>query len=308
VASPDEESAVIDPDETHPPDGTVRRPSWLARMRLGRFRPGVFVKRHHFRITLSFLVAAFFLVLFWNTMVVPIYAGHEGVYWSRFFGGTRDKRLMEGTHLKFPWDDITVYDVRILAARENTVVLTSDGMAITVEYVAQYRAEARELPRLHRDLGPEYATKIVLPMVISSLRQILGNYRADEIYARDELSLLAEIDGRIRERIESFPVHFEAVLLLRLDLPKMMAEGIVEKLLQEQKVLAYAFRIRAEEQERQRKGIEAQGIAEFERASGISMLRWRGLDVTAELAKSPNAKVIVVGTGPNGLPLILNAP
>jgi regulator of protease activity HflC (stomatin/prohibitin superfamily) len=274
---------------------------------LRRLDPRPFIRRNHFRITLTFLLTSFFLILLWNTIAVPIYAGYEGVYWSRFFGGTRERRLMEGTRFKLPWDEITPYDVRILSAYETTPVLTTDGMTIMVEYVAQYRAEASQLPSLHRHLGPEYAKKLVLPVVISSLRQILGNYSADQIYSRDELSLLGEIDTRIRERIESYPIHFEAVLLLRAELPKAMAEGIVDKLLQEQKVLAYEFRLKAEEQERQRKEIEANGIRTFETVSGISMLKWRGLDVTADLARSPNAKIIIMGTGPNGLPLILNA-
>ena len=296
---------MIDPDETYPPDGTARRPGWWTRLRRLRLEP--FVQKHHFRITLSFLIASFFFVLSWDTIVVPVHAGHEAVYWSRFFGGTRNRRLSEGTHLKFPWDEITSYDTRILSVTQTTTMLTTDGMEISVEWAGQFRADVKRLPLLHRNIGPDYAKKVVIPTIVSSLRSILGNYRADQIYARDEQSLLGEMDTRIRQRIESYPVHFDSILLMRLDLPKPMAEGIVGKLLQEQNVLAYAFRLRAEEYERQRKEIEAKGIAAFERTSGISMLKWRGLDVTAELAKSPNSKIIVVGTGPNGLPLILSA-
>lgn len=270
-------------------------------------RGRVFVQRHHFRITLSFLITSFFVVLFWNSIVVAVPAGSEAVYWSRFFGGTMTKHLPEGSHLKFPWDIITNYDMRINSMRGTTYVLTTDGMTVTVDYASQFRPEVTELSVLHRLVGPDYANKLVEPVVVSSLRQILGNYSAEEIYARDELKLLGEIDARIRQRIEAYPIRFESVLVLRAELPKPMADGIVEKLLQEQKVLAYTYRIRAERQESDRKEIEALGIKKFETLSGISMLTWRGLDVTAELAKSPNAKIIVMGTGPGGLPLILNA-
>jgi len=295
------EPSVIDSDGTQPP----RRSGVLSRLR--RMHPSAFVRRHHFRITLFFLGVSFFLLLFWHTVIVAIPAGHEGVYWRRFFGGTSNRLLTEGSHLKFPWDEIYIYDVRLMTHKDTTYVLTTDGLTVTVDYVAQYRAEMSRLPELHRLVGEDYANKVVIPVVVSSLRQILGNYRAEEIYARDELSLLGEIRDRIRDRIETYPIHFEAVLLLRVDLPKAMAEGIVDKLLQEQRVLAYTYRLRAEEQESKRKETEAQGIAAFEKISGISMLKWRGLDVTSELAKSPNAKTIVIGTGPNGLPLILNS-
>ncbi len=291
---------MIDSGETYPPD----RPRRRFRERL---HPGAFVQKHHFRITLFFLIASFFMVLFWHTIVVPVPAGHEGVYWSRFFGGTRDSRLTEGTHLKFPWDGIAIYDVRVLVAQQATHVLTTDGMTIAVEYVAQFRADQANLPTLHRILGPEYAEKIVKPVVVSSLRQILGNYRADEIYARDEQSLLTQVDSHVRQSLGTYPIQLQSVLLLRLELPQLMSEGIVDKLLQEQRVLAYTFRLRAEEQERQRKQIEAEGIRVFEETSGISMLTWRGLDVTSELAKSPNAKIVIMGTGADGLPVILNA-
>jgi hypothetical protein len=86
-----------------------------------------------------------------------------------------------------------------------------------------------------------------------------------------------------------------------------MAKGIVDKLLFEQTLLAYRFRLSAEEEERKRKLIEAQGIREFENITGVSILKWRGIDATQDLAKSPNAKIIIMGTGQNQLPILLNA-
>lgn len=296
---------MTDPIDAYPADDAGRGRRFRAAFR--RLNLNRFIHRHHFRVTLTLLIASFFLVLLWSTIVIPINAGHEGVYWSRFLGGTREKRLTEGTRLKFPWDAITIYDLRMQANREVTNVLTEDGMTIVIDFVAHYRPVSGSLPVLHRTLGPAYATNVVLPIVVSSVREVLGNYSADEIYTRDEKDLLSEVDTLVAQRVEAYPVDFQAVLFQRIELPPAMAQGIVDKLLQEQKFLAYTHILNATDAERQRKEIEARGIRTFEEVSGISMLRWRGLDVTAELAKSPNAKIVIMGTGADGLPLILNA-
>lgn len=289
----------------HPADAAGKGQRFRAALR--RLDPRRYMRQHLFRVTLGLLIASFFVVLLWSTVVVTVPAGHEGVYFSRFLGGTRERRLPEGTRLKLPWDTISIYDTRMQADRESTKVLTEDGMTLSIEFVVQYRPLAHRLPLLHRMLGPEYERTVVVPIVVSAVREILGNYAADEIYTRDKSALLAQVDAMVAQRVESFPIDFQAVLLQRIDLPEVMAQGIVEKLLQEQKYLAYSHILRASEAERQRKEIEARGIQSFEAISGISMLTWRGLDVTAEFAKSPNAKIVIMGTGANGLPLILNA-
>lgn len=260
-----------------------------------------------FGLTLSLLIAAFILVVFWRDILVSKYPGEQGVYWSRFFGGTSDIVLGEGTHLKFPWDEIFIYSTRVMTSTRKTILLTKDGMAIDLEWGVRYRVDQTRLPELHRILGPEYADRVVIPEVISALRQVIGGYSADQVYAKAEVDLIEEIEDRVKSRIEMFhPILFETVLLLRLDLPSEMQKGIVEKLLYEQRLLSYDFRVRAEEQEKKRKLIEAEGIRGFEEISKISMLKWRGIDATIELAKSPNAKIIMMGTGQNNLPLLLN--
>lgn len=264
--------------------------------------------RQRFYITLSLLIAAFVMTALWREVVVSNYSGEQSVYWSRFFGGTSNRILGEGAHLKFPWDEIIVYNTRVTESNGKTGMLTRDGLEINIEWSARYRVVPAQLPLLHRTLGPMYAQKVIVPEVISSLRKVLGNYTAEEIYAFDEAKLVEEIDKAVKIQVARFhPLVLESVLLLRVDLPAAMARGIVEKLLFEQSLLAYRFRLQAEEQEGKRKLIEAAGIKEFERITGVSMLKWRAIDATQELAKSPNAKIIIVGTGQNSLPVLLNA-
>ena len=295
---------LAEPGERITPAGAAVVAGW----RYWLNHPARWIRRHHFQLTLSLLIAAFLLVALWREVVVSNYSGEQSVYWSRFFGGTSDRILGEGVHFKFPWDEIIVYNTRVTEAHGKTGMLTRDGMEISVEWSARYRVEPSKLPFLHRDVGPLYAEKVIIPEVISSLRQVLGNYTAEEIYARDEGGLIQELDKRVKERVQRYhPLILERLMLLRLDLPPSMAKGIVDKLLFEQTLLAYRFRLGAEEEERKRKLIEAQGIREFESITGVSILKWRGIDATQELAKSPNAKIIIMGTGQNQLPILLNA-
>lgn len=263
--------------------------------------------RHRIGIILSLLVAAFIVVMMWDRIMVAKYAGQQGVYWSRFLGGTADITLGEGTHAKLPWDEIFVYDVRIQQRTGKTMMLTRDGMEINVEWAVRFRPRAPQLPELHRVLGPAYAETVVVPESIASLRQIVGNYTAEEIYARDEESLLGEIRQITTNKLRPYPIHLESLLVLRLDLPAEMAKSIVDKLIFEQNLLAYRFRNEAEEQEKRRKQIEAEGIRDFEATSRVSALKWKGLDVTREIAKSPNSKIVIMGSSDNALPLLLNA-
>jgi regulator of protease activity HflC (stomatin/prohibitin superfamily) len=276
--------------------------------RPGRWRRlQAWLQLHRVGIALFFLVTAFILVAFWDFIMVPKRSGEQGVYWSRFFGGTSDFVLGEGTHAKLPWDEIIVYDVRLSQISSKTVLLTRDGMEINVEWSVRYRPKQNQLPLLHKTIGPDYAKTVIVPETVSALRQIIGNYTAEQIYSRDEDSLIAEIQKATFRRMAPYPIEMENLLILRLDLPPDMAKSIVEKLVFEQTLLAYRFRNEAEEQEKRRKLIEAEGIRDFEATSRVSALKWKGLDVTRDIAKSPNAKIVIMGSGGDQMPLLLNA-
>lgn len=288
----------------------VRRPLLtvlLNKVTAGRVAVVGWFVPHSFRLILGLLIVAFLFVVMWHDIFVSKHPGEQGVYWSRFFGGTLDGKLGEGTHLKFPWDRIFIYSTRVQESHGTTELLTVDGMPVRVDWSVRYRVDSERLSELHRNLGPQYPDRVVVPEVVSSLRKVLGRYSADQIYARDELSLISEIDKQVKERVELFhSILFETILLLRLELPEKMSKGIIEKQLYEQQLLSYSFRLQGEEEEKKRKLIEAQGIKDFERVARLSILKWRGIEATEELAKSPNAKMIFMGGSQNSLPLLLN--
>jgi len=298
------EAASAEPGGAFPPPPatvvTVKRPS-LAR------RLAESLVRNRIRFVLIALVSAFVAVAFWDSIMVAKKPGEHGVYWSRFFGGTSNRVLGEGTHMKFPWDEIVIYDIRMREISGKTVLLSKDGMEMNIEWSVRFHPRADRLPQLHSLIGPNYPNTVVVPEVVGSLRKIIGNYTAEQIYARDEDSLLHEIADWAIKRLEQYPLQVDNVLILRLDLPVEMAKSIVDKLIFEQNLLAYRYRNEAEEQEKRRKQIEAEGIRDFEAISRVSALRWKGLDVTRDIAKSNNSKIVIMGNSDGGLPLLLNA-
>lgn len=264
---------------------------------LRKFRTGM---------VLSILTGLFLVVMFWQSILVFNHAGQQGVYWSRFMGGTSDRLLGEGAHLKFPWDEIYIYDIRLAAIHETIMLLSKDGMEMDITWSVRFRPKIDALPALHQQIGPDYAGKVIVPGVVSSMRQVLGNYTAEQIYASDEHALLAEMETLIEKHFSEYPVFIKNLLIVRLQLPKEMEDGIVRKLLHKQDMLAYDYRLKVAHLERQRLTIEADALAKFEKISKISILKWRGIQATVELAQSPNSKIVVIGTNSQSLPLLLN--
>lgn len=263
------------------------------------------IREYAFYIAITLLIVAFFAVLASNRIVHNIGPGERGVRWSRWNGTVLDRVYEEGIRLIFPWDRMYIYNVRVQELNDTVTVLSSNGLPITITYSCRYRPYAGTVPVLHKDYGPTYADLLVRPEVISALRVVIGNYRPEDIYARDEQGLLDEVFATLEANLTNHYVVVQDILIKELRLTAEIENAINAKLVQEQQALAYEFRLQLEESERQRKSIEAEGIRAFENISGISMLQWRGIEATLELAKSPNAKVVIVGTGQDQMPIIL---
>jgi regulator of protease activity HflC (stomatin/prohibitin superfamily) len=285
-------------NDTIPPAPPARKLNFIDRL----------VYRHRVKLGLLSLVSMFVLVLFWDLIVVPIPAGHQGVYWSRFFGGTTDLILSEGTAIKLPWDDITLYDIRMKEVHQTTSMLTKDGLNVMVTWSARFRPESAKLPELHKTIGPDFTEVAAIPELMEVLRHTVGNFRADQIYAGEPV-FSTELTEKVNEMEhgDHAPLKFDDLIILKFELPEAVSTGIQSKLLAEQTLLSYVFKLQAEEQEMKRKAVEAEGIRNFEKTSGISILKWKGIDATVELAKSPNTKIVIMGTGDKSLPLLLNS-
>ena len=292
-AAPTEEEAIVDDldaDVTWLPDWASR---WL--------------KRSGIYLVIVFLLAVFLAVALSHRVFHTIKPGERGVRWSMLGGGTvLDRDYTEGLRIISPLDRIYIYNVRIQQVDGTVTVLTSNGLPVTVKYSVRYRPDLQKLPQLHQTYGPDYVETLVRPEIISALREVLGNYRPEAIYSRSEQGLVDETFQSLAAQLTNRFVVVQTVIIEELRLTPELENAINQKLVDEQTALAYEFRLNRERSEAQRKGIEAGGIATFERIAGISILKWRGIEATEALAKSPNAKIIVIGPGENQLPILLN--
>lgn len=274
-----------------------------------RRRLKAFLKRQAPYVLVLGFVVLFLLVYFFDSVVISIHPGELGVLWRRMGGGTVVQTVYrEGLHLILPFNRMYVYNVRKQRLTDAIDVLTVDGLTVHVEYSARYFPNPDLLPLLHQRVGPDYLNVVVRPEVRSVIRTVFGQYKPEEIYTtqkaiQERVSVLSKV------RMEARFVSLDEVPIERISLPKTIAVAIEAKLAQQQLDGEYVYRLAVAAKEAERKLIEARGQKAYNdmvsRSLTPSLLEWRGILATEELAKSPNAKVVVVGGGKSGLPLIL---
>jgi prohibitin 1 len=165
------------------------------------------------------------------------------------------------------------------------------------------------LGRIHKELGKNYAEKVVFPEIRSSARKVIGSFDPEELYSSKRDFIQEAIYEETKANVERKYISLDAILIRGVELPPTIRTAIENKLKQEQESKEYEFRLEKEAKEAERKRIEAKGIKDFQDivSEGISdkLLKWKGIEATLELAKSENAKVVVIGQGKEGLPIIL---
>jgi regulator of protease activity HflC (stomatin/prohibitin superfamily) len=222
-----------------------------------------------------------------------------------------DRVYLEGLHMIPPWDVMSRYNVRVQTAERTFNVLTRDGLEVQVDVVIRYRPSEKLIGRLHAEVGPTYVDTVVVPEVGNAVRAVVSRYAPDDLYKASFLDIQEQLVEHSRAEIQERHVYLDDVLVRTIVLPRTVAAAIQGKLTQKHAAQEMTYRIDRERLEAERKRVEATGIRDFQQiiAAGLSnqYLRYKGIEATQELAQSPNAKIVVVGPGPGGLPLIFNA-
>ena len=242
-------------------------------------------------------------------MTTSITSGQAGVRYSPFGGTDTSKVYGEGLNIHAPWVDVIRYDVRVQEQLENMEALSSNGLSIGTEVSIRWRPNSATLPELHVNYGTDYYRKLVGPELRSVVREVIGQFTPEQLYSTRRTELQEEIYSRVRSSVEDDFVIIEAVLIRDVRLPEQIKVAIENKLKEEQEAERYEFTIQKERLEADRKRIEAEGEAAYQRIITASLtsqfLRFKGIEATQLLANSPNAKTVVIGGGGDGLPLIL---
>lgn len=262
--------------------------------------------RHTLGITLTLLILLFFVALFWKSMFISLDSGQQGIRWSRFDGTKLDEYYGEGLTVIWPWDKMYIYNTRIQTKTDTMQILTAEGLLIEVQFNYRFYAITDSIPLIHKVLGVNYADTYVAPEVEAASLSIIGNYTPEQLYKISTLVIQSTIKHYLNKQLISRNIVLEDYLIKRISLPAEVAKSIEKKMIAAQLSYEFDYKIEVEEKEKRRKSIEAEGVKNFESISKISILKWKGLEVTSEFAKSPNSKIILMGTSEKGLPLLLN--
>ena len=262
-------------------------------------------------VVVTFVVVVFGLILS-NSTFLTIEAGESGVLFKRFSGGLeKDIVYGQGFHVVAPWNTMYIYNIKEQTTEETMRVLDRNGLSLTVDVTVRFNPFFDKIGYVHERFGKAYIQTLVIPEVRSAVRQVMGRYSAEEIYSTKRSEVEAKIINEAESTLSSTEnnIRMNALLIREVGLPPNIKEAIESKLQQEQEALAYRFKLDKEKSEAERKRIAAEGEAAANKIINSSLtsslLRMRGIEATIALSQSPNAKVIVIGSGKDGLPLIL---
>lgn len=258
-----------------------------------------------------FIVVAVLAVIFFSKATVTLGSGEAGVLYKTFDDGvvTDEPALGEGFHFVAPWNRVIIYEVRQQELQERMKVLSSNGLDINLELSAWYQPHVDQLGLLHQQKGQNYLDRIIKPSIRSAARSVVGRYTPEQIYSSKRDAIQREIFDETKIILDKQFVQLNEVLVRDVTLPPTIKTAIENKLKQEQEFLEYEFTIQKAQKEAERQKIDAEGKAAANRILNQSLtsniLKEKGIQATIELAKSSNSKVVVIGSGKDGMPLIL---
>lgn len=238
----------------------------------------------------------------------------------------------EGLHLIWPWDKLYIYNLRLQSNQQTYNAISKEGVSVTAEINTRFQLLNNSIAVLHKFIGPNYIENVISPEVGSQARQVISQYTAQQVYTSREI-----IQEKIRELVRKglganlnrlvqpeameqpdpknyndylqYSIQVLDTLVLSIELPPTIVSAINRQTEQFYLIEEYRHRVVREAEESKRKQIEANGIAAFQKtvSQGISdsYLRWRGIEATLLLSQSQNSKIVVIGGGKDGLPIIL---
>lgn len=257
---------------------------------------------------ISAALMVFFILIALTQIFTVIPAGHVGVV--DFFGLVSDRELKPGINLVNPLARIVKFSVKTQELKEEMAVPSKEGLAVQLEASALFHLDPDKAADVYKTVGPNYVEIILVPQFRSVTRGVTAGFEAKALYTAEREHLTRLLQRDLERLVAPRGITIESTPMRRVGLPAGLTQSIEEKLRAEQESQRMEFVLTKEKQEADRKRIEAQGIADFQTivARGISdaLLRWKGIEATEKLATSQNAKIVVIGGGKDGLPLILN--
>ncbi|TAE55757.1 MAG: prohibitin family protein [Bacteroidetes bacterium] len=261
-------------------------------------------------IALTVIGGLFLLMLLTSGLFTTIESGHKGIMFRKFGGGLDKETIYEqGFHVVAPWNTMIPYEVRLQSRDENLDVLTVNGLSVKIDLSFRYQPVTEKIGYLHDEIGQDYLDRIIIPEIRSTTRQVIGRYTPEELYSNKRDQIEQEIFTKTETILTAKFIELDAVLIRDITLPDQIKTAIENKLKEEQEVQRLAYSIDKEKRESERKRIEAEGQAAYQRIITQTLspqyLQYQGILITEKLATSSNAKTVIIGSGKDGLPLIM---
>lgn len=254
---------------------------------------------------LAGMALAIVIALAQGFTVIP--AGHTGVI--DFLGYVSDNTLKPGVNMVNPLASVEKMSIKTQELKELMSVPSKEGLSVDLEISLLFKLDSDKANEIYKTVGPNYAEIILTPQFRSVVRGVTARYEAKALYTASREKLAGEILDELENLVGPRGIIVEQAPLRQIKLPERLTKSIEEKLQAEQESQRMEFILTREKQEADRKRIEAKGIADFQEivSKGISeqLLKWKGIEATEKLANSQNSKIIVIGSGKDGLPIIL---
>jgi regulator of protease activity HflC (stomatin/prohibitin superfamily) len=268
------------------------------------------MKKPRVTIIIVGILAIIFLIVFGNRMFHIIKPGERGVVFKTISGMLDKEHIRQpGLVIIAPWNVMNKYDVKEQQREETMDVLAVNGMSINVDITVRFNPIYDKIGDLHETFGTNFVNTLVVPEVRSAVRKVMGRYTAEEIYSTKRMEVENTIIEESKQVLRDNFIDMRALLIRSINLPAEIKTAIENKLTREQEALAMTFINEREKLEADRKLIEAQGIANYNKVVNASLtnniITLRGIEATLKIAESQNTKVIIVGSGEKGLPIIL---
>lgn len=268
------------------------------------------VNRNLPAIVIPTVLMLFICIYLFNRIFIIVHGGEAGVLYRLFFGGTVvDKVYAEGFYLNWPWDTMNIYNVRVQEIAHEFDVLSKNGLKIKLNISIRYYPEYKLLGVLHQKVGPNYAAVVVIPEIEQVLRLIIGQMDAEDVYTTGRTIIEKSLNDATEQIAQRF-IIVDNVIVKKMTLPEQVEKAIQNKIEEKHIADAHLYKIEKQKKEAERKRIEANMMKEYNDIVNSSItekiLRWEGIQATLELSKSQNAKVVIIGNGKEGFPVIGN--
>jgi len=252
------------------------------------------------------LIVGIGMFVYKTAVVIP--AGHVGVV--DFFGNVTKNTLKPGINFVNPLARVVRMSIKTQELKELANVPSQEGLTVSLEVSVLYHLDPEKAADVYKTVGPVYQEILLVPQFRSVIRTVTASYEAKALYTSMREKLATNIKTDLETLLNPRGILIENTPLRNISLPQRVTEAIEEKLSAEQESQRMQFVLQKEKLEADRKRIEAQGIADYQKtvSQGLNelLLRWKGIEATEKLANSANSKIVVIG-GKDGMPLILNS-